>query len=175
MRYQGRIGEWKDDRGFGFIVPNAGGAKLFVHISALPDRGSRPPVGKLVTYEIGSGSDGRVRAQNVRYVGASTAARTGGVSLVMTTLVVGALLVAVAYVAWVRLSHPNSTVAASAYKILFAREALRSNAQFKCTPEKSSCSSMTSCAEAFFHQETCGVSNMDGDRDGIPCERQWCN
>ncbi|MFN2604453.1 MAG: excalibur calcium-binding domain-containing protein [Gemmatimonadaceae bacterium] len=64
---------------------------------------------------------------------------------------------------------------ASLYKIVWARSALRSNPQFQCEPSKSSCAQMNSCAEAFFHQERCGVAEMDGDRDGIPCERQWCN
>lgn len=175
MRYQGRVAEWKDDRGFGFITPNGGGARVFLHISALFDRGPRPSVGALVTYEIVSAADGRVRAQDVRFVGTPSSGRARGLSPLLLTLAFGALLVTVAYIAWVRLSHPNSTVVASAYKILFAREALRSNPSFQCTPTKSSCSAMSSCAEAFFHQENCGVSDMDGDRDGIPCERQWCN
>jgi len=91
-------------------------------------------------------------------------------------IVGGALaLLFAAYVAYVRITHPNSTVQASVYKIFFARTALRTNADFHCEASKSSCAHMTSCAEAFFHQERCGVSGMDGDRDGIPCERQWCN
>lgn len=32
------------------------------------------------------------------------------------------------------------------------------------------CREMTSCAEARFHLETCGVRTLDGDRDGLPCE-----
>jgi hypothetical protein len=82
---------------------------------------------------------------------------------------------AVGYVAYVRLSHPNSTVSSSVYKILFARDALNLSPGFVCSPAKSSCPQMQSCAEALFHQEKCSVPNMDGDRDGIPCEDQWCN
>jgi len=37
------------------------------------------------------------------------------------------------------------------------------------------CSLMTSCAEATYFIQHCPGTKMDGDRDGIPCERQWCN
>lgn len=36
---------------------------------------------------------------------------------------------------------------------------------------KRTCGQMTSCAEARFHFEQCGLSRLDGDRDGVPCER----
>lgn len=37
------------------------------------------------------------------------------------------------------------------------------------------CSQMTSCEEATYFITHCPGTKMDGDRDGIPCERQWCN
>jgi len=175
MRYQGRLSEWKDDRGFGFIAPNGGGPKVFLHISEFSERSGRPTVGLLVTYQLGSASNGRIRAKNVRMVSTPHRVRARQREFLLPALAVGVGVVVVAGVGWVWISHPNSTIAASGYKILFAREALRSNPQFACAPEKSSCSAMRSCAEAFFHQERCGVQNMDGNRDGIPCERQWCN
>ena len=36
------------------------------------------------------------------------------------------------------------------------------------------CSQMTSCAEATFFLRNCPGVKMDGDNDGVPCERQWC-
>jgi endonuclease YncB( thermonuclease family) len=33
------------------------------------------------------------------------------------------------------------------------------------------CTQMTSCAEAQFYFRQCGLSRLDGDRDGVPCER----
>jgi endonuclease YncB( thermonuclease family) len=33
------------------------------------------------------------------------------------------------------------------------------------------CGQMTSCAEAQFYLRQCGLSRLDGDRDGVPCER----
>jgi hypothetical protein len=29
---------------------------------------------------------------------------------------------------------------------------------------------MESCREARFYLETCGLTRLDGDRDGVPCE-----
>ncbi|MCU0920829.1 MAG: thermonuclease family protein [Burkholderiaceae bacterium] len=36
------------------------------------------------------------------------------------------------------------------------------------------CSQMTSCAEATWFLKNCPGVEMDGNRDGVPCERQWC-
>lgn len=47
----------------------------------------------------------------------------------------------------------------------------RSNSsEFTCGTKRL-CTRMTSCAEARFHFEQCGLSRLDGDHDGIPCER----
>jgi hypothetical protein len=35
------------------------------------------------------------------------------------------------------------------------------------------CSHMTSCAEAKYFIQNCPNTKMDGDGDGVPCERQW--
>lgn len=37
------------------------------------------------------------------------------------------------------------------------------------------CPQMRSCEEAKHFIKYCPNTEMDGDRDGIPCERQWCN
>lgn len=36
------------------------------------------------------------------------------------------------------------------------------------------CSQMTSCAEATFFIRNCPDTKMDGNNDGVPCEKQWC-
>lgn len=36
------------------------------------------------------------------------------------------------------------------------------------------CSHMTSCAEATYFIKNCPNTQMDGNNDGVPCERQWC-
>jgi endonuclease YncB( thermonuclease family) len=40
---------------------------------------------------------------------------------------------------------------------------------------RSYCSQMKSCAEATWFLRNCPGMKMDGDRDGVPCETQWCN
>jgi hypothetical protein len=37
------------------------------------------------------------------------------------------------------------------------------------------CSQMTSCEEATFFLRNCPNVEMDGNNDGVPCEKQWCN
>jgi len=50
----------------------------------------------------------------------------------------------------------------------------KSAQQFQCTG-KVHCSQMSSCSEAIFYLNNCPGVMMDGDGDGVPCERQWCN
>lgn len=47
-------------------------------------------------------------------------------------------------------------------------------AAFRCDG-RTHCSQMTSCAEAEFFLRNCPNTQMDGNNDGEPCERQWCN
>jgi uncharacterized membrane protein YsdA (DUF1294 family)/cold shock CspA family protein len=69
MRYQGRITTWKDDKGFGFITPNGGGAQVFVHINSFSSRQRRPTGDEIVTYELKVDSKGRAQAGAVAFVG----------------------------------------------------------------------------------------------------------
>jgi len=175
MRYQGKVKTWKDEKGFGFVVPNGGGSDVFLHISAFSNRHKRPAVGNLVTYELSAEDPNRLEAKNVRFVGEREHHKSSTLTA-LPFLFVGILAAGfVSYIAYIRLTHPNSTIAASVYKAFVARSALNNQGKFQCSPAKIYCSQMTSCSEAFFHQERCGITTMDGDRDGIPCEQQWCN
>src|SRR5471032_2463066 len=48
------------------------------------------------------------------------------------------------------------------------------SSQFTCDG-RTRCSQMTSCDEATYFIQHCPNTTMDGDHDGIPCERQWCH
>ena len=69
MRYQGKITDWKDDKGFGFVAPNGGGPKVFVHIKSFSNRQRRPVGNELVTYELTSDTRGRPQGANIAFVG----------------------------------------------------------------------------------------------------------
>jgi len=49
-----------------------------------------------------------------------------------------------------------------------------SKAQYRCDG-RTHCSQMTSCEEATFFLRNCPGTKMDGNNDGVPCERQWCH
>lgn len=88
-RQRGVLGDWNDDRGFGFITPASGGARVFAHVSAFP-RGRRPAVGREVTYMGVRDGRNRVSASEVRYVSGPGASRTAitGASLPFATAMV---------------------------------------------------------------------------------------
>lgn len=71
MRYQGKITNWKDDQGFGFITPDGNGQQVFVHIKSFITGQRRPVVNEIVTYELTTDFKGRARAENVARVGES--------------------------------------------------------------------------------------------------------
>jgi uncharacterized membrane protein YsdA (DUF1294 family)/cold shock CspA family protein len=77
MRYQGKITNWKDDQGFGFVTPNGGGRQVFVHIKSFSNRRRRPVGNEIVTYELISDSKGRPQGENVAFVGDATSQAFG--------------------------------------------------------------------------------------------------
>lgn len=52
MRYVGRIAEWQDERGFGFVTPHGGGDRAFVHIKEFERGSPRPIVGTVISFEL---------------------------------------------------------------------------------------------------------------------------
>lgn len=70
MRYQGRLHDWNDDKGFGFVTPNGGGDRAFVHIKAFARSSRRPVNGDVVTYALSRDTRGRLQAGSVRFAGA---------------------------------------------------------------------------------------------------------
>ena len=192
MKSTGILRSWNDERGFGFIAPTRGGAEVFVHISAFPRDGSRPVVGETLSFERGSGKDGKPQAVDVvrTAVGSdpppprvrrqvAPASRRRAWPAQAQAL---ALLRVIAVVAWGyhryqagahrrQLESMPPAEATPEPKPAPGRDAARS--AFRCDG-RTQCSQMTSCAEATWFIENCPGTQMDGNHDGVPCERQWC-
>ncbi len=65
MRFKGRLTNWNDDKGFGFVEPISGGERSFVHIKAFQSYSRRPVDGDLIIYEQVKESQGKFKAVNV--------------------------------------------------------------------------------------------------------------
>ncbi len=72
MRDQGRLVEWFDDKGYGFIQPNeTSKERVFLHIKDFARPGPRPIVGCALDYKVILDERGRYRAQQVTYLKAA--------------------------------------------------------------------------------------------------------
>jgi uncharacterized membrane protein YsdA (DUF1294 family)/cold shock CspA family protein len=67
MRFQGKVLNWNDDKGFGFVEPNGGGERAFVHISAFKPRSRRPVNGEIIIYELVRENNKRYKAENIKF------------------------------------------------------------------------------------------------------------
>jgi len=72
MRDQGRLVEWFDEKGYGFIQPNDDSKdRVFLHIKDFARQGPRPILGCALEYNVIVDAQGRYRAQQVSYLKAS--------------------------------------------------------------------------------------------------------
>ncbi|MBV7314424.1 cold shock domain-containing protein [Shewanella sp. NIFS-20-20] len=69
---KGKIVQWKDDKGFGFIQPEDGSQTLFFHVSSVKTKARRPQVGDSVLYEPMHDSQRRLKAKGVTIEGVTT-------------------------------------------------------------------------------------------------------
>ena len=76
MRHVGRISKWNDDKGFGFVTPQDGGARAFVHIKAFQTSSRRPVEGDLISYDTATDARGRLNATSIRFAGQRVATPT---------------------------------------------------------------------------------------------------
>lgn len=179
MRIEGSLSKWNDDRGFGFITPKQGNQEIFVHISAFPKDGVRPSLGEKLTFEIETDNNGKKRAKNLLRsqrpsVVPSPSARTSSsyvrrerpIFLRRLIPLLIAVSLAYGYGEYSRRTTPSSAINRKP-------ETQEVSSHYQCDG-RTHCPQMTSCAEATFFLRNCPNVQMDGDKDGVPCEEQWC-
>lgn len=183
MRTHGTLTRWNDDRGFGFVSPAGLGTEVFVHVSAFPKDGVRPHVGELVSFEIETGTDGRTRAVRLMR---PTGTRRGSTSRVTSARskhqrspgvwiawLVGVAIVVAVTGYRIHLSEPSAQMEGAAQVVQSPVSTVRPSSAYRCDG-RTTCGQMTSCAEAEYFLRHCPNVEMDGNRDGEPCEQQWC-
>ena len=69
MRHAGKISDWNDEKGFGFVVAQGGRMRIFVHIKAFEPGSRRPASGEVITFELAKDERGRPRAEMARFAG----------------------------------------------------------------------------------------------------------
>ena len=67
MKFQGKVSNWNDDQGFGFVEPNGGGERAFVHKKAFKPRSRRPVNGEVIIYELVRDNNNRYKAENIKF------------------------------------------------------------------------------------------------------------
>lgn len=75
MKRQGNVINWNDDKGFGFVEPNGGGDRAFVHIKAFNPRSRRPVNGDVIIYELIREKNNRFKAENIKFARDATSSK----------------------------------------------------------------------------------------------------
>lgn len=196
MRFEGILSSWDEANGSGIIEPDKRGDKIAVHLSAFPPDGRRPVQGEPVSFSIELDADGHKRAckvarpqpaRSVSRAAANHARAKSQSTLITAALVAVSAVMALSYstirkagdvetiLAPVAVSQPGTDETRSRPRRtdMVAATRFARPAPAKCDG-RTRCSQMTSCDEAKFFVQNCPGVAMDGDRDGIPCESQWC-
>ncbi|QBF82708.1 cold-shock protein [Shewanella maritima] len=181
---QGKLVRWNEEKGFGFIKPTTSANKkdVFIHISILKHMARKPVVGDQINYFSETQSDGKLKAVKANIEGVAVVAthqpnrsrsrrgnRKSSSGLLIPTLVI--LILGI--FGFQKYKQVTATPMPTDKNI--EQMPFKPVQNFRCEAGKTHCSHMRSCEEAIFYIKNCPDTKMDGDNDGVPCEKQWCN
>jgi len=191
---KGKLVRWVDEKGFGFIKPENEKDDVFIHISALKGMSRKPIIGDLIHYQISSDSNGKIRAVNAKIEGVERVlslepikhkrsrptplpkktyrkqTKTNRPQKSFNFLPI-IMVIGIAVFIYSKVSKEKISVD-QIKPPTFETQRLKQEEQFQCEG-KTWCSDMSSYEEAVFYLRNCPGTKMDGDGDGIPCERQF--
>ncbi len=190
---KGKITQWHDDKGYGFIQIDNSSQKIFCHISNFVQKQPRPTQGENVSFDIVTNEKGKTSANKIRYLDRpthqefvpktrherkntankhqnnSTVSLGGLVSGIVSLIFVGLIGYQVYQFAAAKLTPKQANKPQP-----INTSAPLTNTQYRCDGRKH-CSQMKSCEEAKWFLRNCADTQMDGDGDGIPCESSLCS
>lgn len=193
---KGKLARWIEEKGFGFIKPDDGGADVFIHISALRGMSRSPVVGDVIIYETSFDDKGKVRAVNAKIEGVPIALTISPINTKNNKTsssyqnhqprkpyntyrppykksayrFVPILMIVAAVFAFDKF-RSHVPAATTTLEPSFS-EPIKPSQNFTCQG-KVYCSEMSSYDEAVFYLQNCPGTKMDGDGDGMPCEQQF--
>ncbi|MGK0272188.1 MAG: cold shock CspA family protein [Cocleimonas sp.] len=196
---KGKLVRWNAEKGFGFIKPESASSKdVFIQISILKQMARKPAVGDQINYFSECQSDGKVKAIKANIEGVAVIAakqnsrhdrphhkhssqrKPKSSSGLLIPLLVLLGLGIFGFKKYEDITATPVLTNKDVEQMKWQPPAQKSNPsvskpKFRCETGKTHCSQMRSCAEATFYIKNCPGTQMDGDHDGIPCERQLCN
>ncbi len=175
MEMKGKLIRWNENRGFGFIKSSDINDDIFIHISELETMSRRPLVNDVIYFSVIKDKSGKKKAVNARIEGVSVKIprdralkpkkNTIKTNIYVIVLIIGASLYAYkTYPTWAE------QITKTIQNVFFEEDFTGYSCQ-----GKQYCSQMTSCKEARFYLKYCPDVKIDGNNDGVPCEKQWCN
>ncbi|MBO1897351.1 excalibur calcium-binding domain-containing protein [Shewanella sp. BF02_Schw] len=202
---RGILIRWNNEKGFGFIKPETGNTQdVFIHISTLKHMARKPIVGDEILFHRENQPDGKVKAVKASIEGVAVvsntirpASHTGQhhrnnpshqdenyrSSPVLGRVIMLIILLGVGIFGYKQYQKMTATPVLTNENVeqmewtptVSKPSSINLQPQFRCEAGKTHCSQMRSCAEATFYTRNCPGTEMDGDGDGVPCERQFCN
>lgn len=179
---KGKITQWFDDKGYGFIQCDDIPFDVFAHISQLKMKVLTPKIGDNVTFEL-HWNNGKASAIEISLV---TSKRVSSILMLLAVVIV--LTGTAVFFNYLKnqISTPftlNNPV--RNYNVLTPQQPnyniqrplplqyiVPKQQQFTCQG-KTHCSHMVSYEEAVFYLRNCPNTRIDGDYDGKPFERQF--
>lgn len=197
----GTLARWNEEKGFGFIKPHTENSQdVFIHISALKQMARKPIVGDEIKFCRERHTNGKVRAIKASIEGVAIVAnsayppvknpgsqkhhsqtqskhhdkaRSSSSTIIRFTSAI--IIVSICSFGFIQYQKMNAAPAGLDKQMTNPMALLGESTQvFHCETGKVHCRQMRSCEEAMFYIQNCPGTKMDGDGDGIPCERQHC-
>lgn len=196
MLHQGKLKDWDPTKGYGFIQQDKAGPDIRISTSGFRKKPEKLQDGDRIFFQIEVDLQGKPKAVFAYRAGQHFAPAPEVKKPTLSSLPFQQLLsvvVSLSILAWlayqsVYLFKPGAFSPAVAELAESAAQQsetsqpespvwppikIQQSVQFQCEG-KQHCTEMHSCEEAVFYLENCPGVAIDGDNDGIPCERQWC-